>query len=305
MRNAIFLILMFVTFSQLNLAGQIILNEVAHPEDVEIINISDENIEVNEYYLYYGGDKSQKVGRYSPVCPYRRTELKPGELMYVNEDLDRSSESGFVALFSSNDFTDQDALLSYVQWGESGQELEAMAVAKGLWVEGDFVPFILPNGSIEFDGEGLSASDWKIEGVHSLCEENGTSCDLYKYPAQLIDIDTAYYCIGDGRVTFSSGFSGNSSENVSYVILDKDSTILDIDNEGYGSFTFDSIISDTLFLYLFSYDGSTVGLEIGKRVPDIIGCYVLSEDPMPIVFTSIDAGMVTLKSGSSDTTLCS
>ncbi len=47
---------------------------------------------------------------------------------------------GEIAIFTSPDTTDPDALLVYLQWGSTPHELTEMAVEKGLWFETSYAP---------------------------------------------------------------------------------------------------------------------------------------------------------------------
>lgn len=48
-------------------------------------------------------------------------------------------ESGEIGLYSSNSFGDSDAIVSYVEWGQSGHGRSSVAVSAGIWSEGSFV----------------------------------------------------------------------------------------------------------------------------------------------------------------------
>jgi len=50
-----------------------------------------------------------------------------------------SPDSGEMALYSAQDFDNPLAMVSYVEWGESGHGRSSVAVAAGLWGEGGFV----------------------------------------------------------------------------------------------------------------------------------------------------------------------
>lgn len=47
--------------------------------------------------------------------------------------------SGEIALYSSNTFGSSDAIVSYVEWGQSGHGRSSVAVGAGIWSEGSFV----------------------------------------------------------------------------------------------------------------------------------------------------------------------
>ena len=56
--------------------------------------------------------------------------------------------SGEVGLYSSNAFADPNAIVSYVEWGNSGHPRSATAVAAGVWTEGGFLETSDQTGAI-------------------------------------------------------------------------------------------------------------------------------------------------------------
>jgi len=89
----------------------------------------------------------------------------------------RSSDA--VALYRSNLFQDPDSLVHFVEWGAPGQGGEDVAVAAGLWPEGDAVDtaalragsslaWIGPNGDGTLGDNGDTSDSWCIDGTPSL-----------------------------------------------------------------------------------------------------------------------------------------
>jgi hypothetical protein len=56
--------------------------------------------------------------------------------------------SGEVGLYSKRAFEDPSAILSYVEWGNSGHGRSATAVSAGIWPDGGFVPTTADSGAI-------------------------------------------------------------------------------------------------------------------------------------------------------------
>jgi hypothetical protein len=70
-----------------------------------------------------------------------------------------SADSGEIALYTSSDFGSADDILRYVQWGTDSHGRTSVAVAGGVWQDGDFVDN--QGGSIESTGSNpVSATDW-------------------------------------------------------------------------------------------------------------------------------------------------
>jgi hypothetical protein len=69
------------------------------------------------------------------------------------------ADSGEIALYKSSEFGSADDILRYVQWGTDSHGRTAIAVAGGVWQNGDFVDN--EGANIESTGsDPVSASDW-------------------------------------------------------------------------------------------------------------------------------------------------
>lgn len=86
--------------------------------------------------------------------------LAPGRIIEIDTAaIGLSAESGEVALYTSSDFGNADDILRYVQWGTDSHGRTEVAVAGGVWQDGDFVD----NQSTNIESTGsdpASASDW-------------------------------------------------------------------------------------------------------------------------------------------------
>lgn len=89
--------------------------------------------------------------------------LAAGESVRVAADnwggLDAAS--GEAALYNGNSFSDSDAILAYVQWGEGGHERAPVAVEAGLWPAAD--AFVTPDPAfpnIESGGDPADPANW-------------------------------------------------------------------------------------------------------------------------------------------------
>ncbi len=75
----------------------------------------------------------------------------------------------------------------YVQWGESGQELEALAAAAGKWTEGAAVDRPGIEQGLIYDGEGVGVSDWSIAAMVDF--ERSTAVEAKSWGAVKREID--------------------------------------------------------------------------------------------------------------------
>jgi hypothetical protein len=86
--------------------------------------------------------------------------LAPGAIIEIDTDaIGLDADSGEIALYTSSDFGSADDILRYVQWGTDSHGRTAVAVAGGVWQDGNFVDN--EGGNIESIGsDPVSASDW-------------------------------------------------------------------------------------------------------------------------------------------------
>jgi hypothetical protein len=86
--------------------------------------------------------------------------LAPGTTIEIDTAaIGLDADSGEIALYVSSDFGSADDILRYVQWGTDSHGRTAVAVAGGVWQNGDFVD----NKSANIESTGsdpVSASDW-------------------------------------------------------------------------------------------------------------------------------------------------
>lgn len=138
----------------------VVINEVNYGQDklIELWNNGDVAVDVSDYWLCLGPGQYLQIRNASVVSG--SAQLNPGEFFVVNWD--QLSESAGLGFYSTNAFTNPDAILDFVQWGASGSARENVAVAAGIWTSGDFVPQVrLESYSLAYDGEGDAISDWK------------------------------------------------------------------------------------------------------------------------------------------------
>jgi hypothetical protein len=86
--------------------------------------------------------------------------LAPGTTIEIDTAaIGLDASSGEIALYMSSDFGSADDILRYVQWGTDSHGRTAVAVAGGVWQNGDFVDN--KGANIESTGsDPVSASDW-------------------------------------------------------------------------------------------------------------------------------------------------
>ncbi len=142
-----------------NEVRSIVINEVNYGEDkkIELWNNGTVPVDLGPYWLCLGPGQYLQIQ--NATTDKETSELASGEFLVI--DWNELGDSEGLGLYSTNSFTNPDAIIDFVQWGASGSARENVAVDAGIWTSGDFVESVrLPSYSIAYDGEGDAASDW-------------------------------------------------------------------------------------------------------------------------------------------------
>lgn len=138
----------------------VVLNEVnyAGGDWVEIFNNGSEMADLSNYWLCLGPGTYQQLSTITPQAGSVNSLAAGGYLVlpYTMPNVE-----GGLGLYSSNEFTNSEAIVDFVQWGAGSSARENVAVAAGLWAAGEFVPTVRTgNNSIIFDGTGNGMANW-------------------------------------------------------------------------------------------------------------------------------------------------
>ena len=83
-----------------------------------------------------------------------------------------NANSSDLSLYLDGNFTSPSSMIDFVQWGSGGNGRESVAVAAGIWMEGDFVPDVQEGHSIAYDGSGDTSADWCDDSTPAIGGEN-------------------------------------------------------------------------------------------------------------------------------------
>ncbi len=139
--------------------NNVVINEIRFlgTDLVEIFNQGDQEADLSDYWLCLGPGTYQRIGEITPESG--SVVIPAGGYLVLPYNLP-DTDAG-LGLYSSNEFTNADALVDFVQYGSGGSAREDVAVAAGLWAAGEFVPATTDaDNSIIFDGEGNGAANW-------------------------------------------------------------------------------------------------------------------------------------------------
>ena len=127
-----------------------------------------------------------------------------------------------LGVFNTNTFTSSDAIIDFVQWGNSGLGRESVAAAAGIWTAGDFVPDVADGSSIEYDGTGDSVSDWTEQSTPTLgdtptpaviqirlamVDYTQERVTIKNFGTEAVDISSYQLCLGPGQYNILSDYT--------------------------------------------------------------------------------------------------
>ena len=167
--NSLFFLLLLFSFS---LHGQVIITEVSANGEVELKNIGASNANIGTYWLC-NFPAYELISDLTFTCG--STVIEPGKVAVVKtSDLGITAASGEVGLYTNSTFTSAAGLIDYVEWGNAGHTRAVLAIGKGIWTQGSFVPAFNSGQSIQTTVNASAATDWKIA--------TPTLCDLVAAP---------------------------------------------------------------------------------------------------------------------------
>jgi len=137
----------------------IVINELSYlgGDTIELWNIGADTVDISSYWL---------CSRFN-YAELNTLNIESGDLVLepdtyvVLTGFAFDDQSADVGLYSVNSFTDPNAMVDFIQYGNGGIGRESVAATKGIWTAGTFVPWVAtPGESISYDGSGDEASDW-------------------------------------------------------------------------------------------------------------------------------------------------
>ena len=172
-------------FAMTDAHAQIVINEVEYCVNdlVEIKNLGSSMQDISSWLLcsrfVYASISSLTVMSGS-------TTLAPNDVVVLSE-FSMDNTAADLGLYNSGDFGSADAMEAFVQWREPGTSQpfgrESVAVTKGIWTAGDFVPTVACGNSIEYDGAGNASTDWFDQAVPTFGNDNSLPVELSLFTA--------------------------------------------------------------------------------------------------------------------------
>lgn len=196
--------------------GNIVISEVspAGKKYVELFNAGSASTDVSSYWLCLGPGQYFRVGDLEATLG--TASIASGNFLVVRVP-NLSDESGGVGLYTNNeDFSSSDNIMSFVQYGAAGSARESVAVAAEIWSANEFVPTPIVGNSIEFDGQGTSASNWhqaypsfgienRIQALKSTIAitevdyANLKQVEIRNNTTETVDVSNYWLCLGPGN----------------------------------------------------------------------------------------------------------
>jgi len=178
----VLLLLGFVFFITCSLNAQVKINEVLYStstEQIELKNFGTSAVDVSDWWfcarLIYRqiGNLNIESGSFN---------IPAGGILVVSIENYLNNSSSDLGLYlpieSTADFADDSFMEDFVQWGQGGHGRESVAVSKGIWTAGDFVPTVESGHSIEYDGDGNASTDWFDQENPTLGSENDVATSI-------------------------------------------------------------------------------------------------------------------------------
>ena len=146
--------------------AQVIISEIFTNGTFELTNTSNIEIDVSDFW----------------VCDFPAYEqlqdldvecgsliILPGDQLVISGFTAVDIDDSELGLYINSAFGSSNSIISYVEWGSTGHFRSNVAVQAGIWTAGDFVSGFQGTESLVYDGAGIEASDWAINGDPLIC----------------------------------------------------------------------------------------------------------------------------------------
>ncbi|MBQ4821108.1 spondin domain-containing protein [Aquimarina sp. MMG016] len=244
--------------------NNVVFNEIKFQgtDLIEIFNRGNQEADLSDYWLCLGPGTYQRIGDLTPESG--NIVIPGGEYLVLSYNL--PDTEGGLGLYSSNAFTDANAIVDFLQYGSGASAREDVAVTAGLWTAGDFIPVVSSaDNSIIFDGEGNGVENWSETTTVTFGAENILTMpnndvrsivinevnygedkliELWNNGTVAVDIASYWLCLGPGQyVQIQNATIINGDTNLDpgeFVVFNWDQLS---DSEGLGLYTNNSFTS--------------------------------------------------------------
>ena len=151
--------------------AQVVITEIFSNGTFTLHNTGDSDVDVSSYWAcnfpLYEQLENLTVECGSLVMP------AGDELTIAGFTENFSPGDSEFGLYINSGFSSPNNIISYVDWGTPGGGRSGVAVAAGIWTADEAVPAFSDGESIQYDGEGISASDWTVQMNSAICSDGG------------------------------------------------------------------------------------------------------------------------------------
>lgn len=289
------------------LQGQVIINEVKYggtSDTVELKNIGTTTINTAGWWFCHLFSYSQ----FNSANASGNLNMAPGSIVYLT-GISLNNNASDLGIYSSSAFSSATAMQDFVQWGTGGQGRESVAVMKGIWTAGQFVPTVSnPNNSIENNGCGNTPGNWVEQTTASFGQENAAMVNVDGgMVVTEVGEDTIFYCVaGQGGMSPIVAFDSTttSTESYAYVVTDPNGIILGLPPGDVVDFT--NAGAGECRVWGLSYTG-TITAQLGDDATSVAlsdGCYELSSNFVWIFRDTVAGGTVFQENGGDTVRVC-
>ena len=300
------LLVIIACFNVSFLSAQLEISEISNDGTVEIVNTSDNAVDVSNYWLC----NRPAYSRFNTLnIECGQLNVAAGESLTVS-GFSLNSAGDELGIYTNSSFGSASGLLDYVIWGDrQGGTRETVAVAAGLWTLGQRADAISPGQSLNKNLSSQGAAAYSVASS-TICVDTGAdSGDT----AATCDVDGGTISFEDGGDRTSICVDGNpdplnvvfqeaaSGGTVGYIITDDADNILARPDQP--PFNLDGLGVGTCSIWAVAYESGFSGAQVGNNLSDIDGCFDLSE-PLTVFREAPDGGTVSLLDGSTSFAQC-
>ncbi|MEL6355723.1 MAG: T9SS type A sorting domain-containing protein [Bacteroidota bacterium] len=145
----------------------VVISEVAVDGSIEIFNGTDSTVNVGSYWLC-DFPTYEQLSSLTLVCG--DLNLAPGEVLVVSGFSAFNAADGELGLYTANQFSNSNAIISYLEWGSAGHTRASVAINAGIWTSNFFLPPATADQSLQ-QVINNDAPEWEL-ATPTLCTPN-------------------------------------------------------------------------------------------------------------------------------------
>jgi len=154
--------------------------------EIAIKNFGNSSVDISSYWISSNLSEAQ-INTFQ-ISSGSYILLAGDTIVLEHPEIQTTTLNSGVSLFETNDFNSTTAMLDFFQYGSTGNDRESVAISKGIWNPGNYLPNInspVGGGILTYNGDGIQNSilHWSSVGLLSIQKQEFLKVKIHPNPA--------------------------------------------------------------------------------------------------------------------------